>query len=182
MPPENDNINEDPTPEVEDATTVETVVENPDETPEDVEEPVDADEPHLEQDPVKLRQMLTSARKEAAKYRVNLRGLKEKLSSEYTSKEDFDVMKSSLSEQISRLEKESIVREFKLPDILADSIKGDTDEEMRESAKNLADAIKPAKFTPLETESPGGGLDPTRKPRIDAIKAAQDYYKQSKRF
>ncbi|VEI03741.1 Uncharacterised protein [Acidipropionibacterium jensenii] len=136
--------------------------------------PQDEDLTGKDADPETLRKMLKAARHDAANYRVRLRETKENLDNDYISRADHDTTKAALSAEIDSLNRRLVARDFNIPDIVAGSITGSTPEEMAKSAKSIADAIKPAKFTPLETESPGGGLDPTRKPRKEASWANVD--------
>ena len=103
-----------------------------------------------------LRKQLDEARKEAAKYRVNARELREQLSTA-KSTEDFEAVTAKAAQLEVDLHTERLGRKFNLPDGIAQRITGDTEEAREADAKSLAALFH-------KSDSAGtGGLDPSAK-------------------
>lgn len=130
--------------------------EEPSETPEEKPEVKPSDEL-----PEWAQKELTSVRAEAANYRTKLREAEQALSGAKTPEEVAAAI-AELTEQNAKLERSLLVRdvaaEFKLPAELAEVLKGDDIDALKEHAKKLA------KFAPADEvhvpESLGGGLTP----------------------
>lgn len=114
------------------------------------------------------RAELTSVRKEAAKYRVAAKELRESLA-QAKDPEDFEAATARVAELETELHRERLARKYRLPDVLAARVTGETDEERDADAKALAEAF--------HTRTVGlgkGGLDPNAKltPKDPAALAA----------
>jgi hypothetical protein len=138
-----------------------TTAETPEgEKPEEGAEGNEGDEEKSEDVPADvLRTKLTKANAEAANYRTRLRELEAKFKDAKTPEEVATAV-AELTEANAKLAREvevaKVARKHKLPDELAELVKGDTPEEMDAHAKTLAKfAGKPA---PEDLE---GGLDPS---------------------
>lgn len=106
-----------------------------------------------------LRSQLTGARKDAAKYRTKNRELTEALA-KAKSPEDFQAVADRAAQAEAELNRERAARKFQLPEELVEYLKGDTAEELEESAKRLSQFAS----RPGPTSGGGGGLDPSDKP------------------
>lgn len=118
-----------------------------------------------------LRSQLQNARKDAAKYRTSARELREALA-QAKSPEDFQAVQDRAEKAERDLNRERAARRHQLPEELEEYLKGDTAEELEESAKRLATfASRPAP----RAGSGGGGLDPSQRstPSTPAELAAQ---------
>ncbi|MGY4952113.1 hypothetical protein [Streptomyces nigrescens] len=137
-----------PDPTAEDANTAqEPATESPEGEPE-------RDEAGL---PDWARTELAGVRKEAAKYRVAAKELRESLA-KAKSPEDFAAATARVAELETDLHRERLARTYRLPDVLAARVTGETEEAREADAKALAEAF--------HTRSVGlgrGGLDPSEK-------------------
>lgn len=143
------------------------VSEAPDAPSEDASEgegkPEDKGEDKAQDDlPEWARKELSNVRAEAAKYRTQLREAEKKLS-EAKSPDEVATAIQELKEQNAKLERSLLVTKVaakhSLSDLLADRLRGNTEEELEADAKLLAAMIPPKKTAP--PESLGGGLDPS---------------------
>lgn len=103
------------------------------------------------------RAELTSVRKEAAKYRIAAKELRESLS-KAKSPEDFEAATARVAELETELHRERLARKYRLPDALAGRVSGETEEARDADARALAEAF--------HTRAVGlgrGGLDPSEK-------------------
>ncbi|MGA4948606.1 hypothetical protein [Streptomyces lydicamycinicus] len=103
------------------------------------------------------RTELAGVRKEAAKYRVAAKELREALA-QAKSPEDFAAATARVAELETDLHRERLARKYRLPDVLAARVTGETEEAREADAKGLADAF--------HTRAVGlgrGGLDPSEK-------------------
>ncbi|MFF4244312.1 hypothetical protein ACFYY2_07530 [Streptomyces sp. NPDC001822] len=105
------------------------------------------------------RKELTKVRGEAAGYRTRLRDAETKLGSAKTP-EEFEAALADVKSQNAALERSLLVTKvaskYELPELLAESLKGSTPEELETHAKALQ-----ALLAPKTPESLGGGLDPS---------------------
>ena len=101
------------------------------------------------------REELTSARREAERYREVASELRESLA-KATSPEDYQAVSERVVELEAELHRERLARTYHLPEALARRITGETDREREADAKQLAEVFN------ARTVSLGrGGLDPT---------------------
>ncbi|MEV3856059.1 hypothetical protein AB0J38_17260 [Streptomyces sp. NPDC050095] len=112
------------------------------------------------------RAELASVRKEAAKYRVAAKELRESLA-RAKSPEEFDAAAARVAELESDLHRERLARKYQLPDAWAGRITGDTDEAREADAKELADVFH-TRSVPIGR----GGLDPSERPTTPKDPAA----------
>ncbi|SNS50276.1 hypothetical protein [Actinacidiphila glaucinigra] len=105
------------------------------------------------------RKELVKVRGEAAGYRTRLRDAETKLSAA-KSPEEFESALAEVKTENARLERSLLVTKvaskYELPDLLSESLKGETAEELETHAKALQ-----ALLTPTAPESLGGGLNPS---------------------
>ncbi|TCC19958.1 hypothetical protein [Kribbella sindirgiensis] len=162
MPKPNGNPVGADTDQTDETEVEETTDESTDETAEetDAEETTDEteDEESDEVPPEVLRKKLTKANADAANWRTKFRELEAKFTDAKTP-EEFTAAVAELTKANAELARErdvaKVARKHKLPDELAELVKGDTPEEMDAHAKKLARfAGRPA------PENLGGGLDP----------------------
>lgn len=106
-----------------------------------------------------LRAQLTEARKDAAKYRTRSREQAEALA-KAKSPEDFQAVADRAAQFERELNVERALRKHQIPEELVEYLKGDTAEELEESAKTLA---RFASRQAPTLNGGGGGLDPSTK-------------------
>lgn len=150
---------EDDAPTTEETTSEDPPAEGEPVVEEATEEESTEEESENDPDPAWLQKELTRARKEAAKYRTELRDAQTKLS-EAKTPEEVEAAISELRDTNAKLERQILVNKVAakhdLPDALADRLKGSTLEELEADAKLLASvATAPAAPSNLE-----GGLSP----------------------
>lgn len=133
--------------------------ETPEESVEDAEGPeVVEDESGTDEDelPEWVKKELKKARSQAASYRTKFGEASTKLA-EAVSPEDFKKVQDDLAEANLLLETERIASKYELPDELRAVLKGDTVEQITESAELLAKFVGGN----VDTDNLSGGLDPT---------------------
>lgn len=112
-----------------------------------------------------LQKELTRARQEAAKYRTSLRDAEKRLS-EAKTQEDIDSAVASLQTTVTDLERNLAVanaaRTYKIPDDYLEFIKGESEDEINESAKKLA-ALTSRVEDGDDIDDLRGGLNPSRR-------------------
>lgn len=136
----------------------------PDPTPEEPEADPKDDGEDIDSLPEWAQRTIKSLRTENGKRRTALREAEERLSKAATTEEleaarsEWQKEKDALEGQLTR---ERVLRQVRLPDELAERIKGTTYDEMLEDAKALAALVR----------KPGrggrGGLDPSTPPKQD---------------
>ncbi|RKN09648.1 hypothetical protein [Streptomyces radicis] len=122
---------------------------------EDTEPQATGDERDEDALPDWARAELTSVRKEAARYRVAAKELRETLAAA-KSPEEFEAASARVTELETELHRERLARTYQLPDFLASRITGETEEEREKDAQALAEAFN-ARTVPVGR----GGLDPS---------------------
>jgi len=163
----------------ENITTDEQQTQDVEQTPETnstaaEETPNEGDDKRQEELPPEvLREKLTRANAEAAKYRTQLRETQEKLKNAKTI-EEFNAAVEELTKRNAELEqsllRNEVARTYKLPNELAEVLKGATKEELEAHAKKLQ------KFAVIPEESGElrGGLDPSdNEGDFDPVKEAR---------
>ena len=118
-----------------------------------------------------LAKEVTTARNEAARYRTERNDLRKSLEGAVTA-EDFEAAKNEWDGRVRTLVREQIIKDHKLPDDLAELLKGDDEASLKEHAAKLAKyvpaegaapvvepAAEPAAPTPPPLP-PSGGRDP----------------------
>lgn len=121
-----------------------------------------------------LAKEVTAARNEAARYRTERNDLRKSLEGAVTA-EDFEAAKNEWDGKVKALVREQIIKDHKLPDDLAELLKGDDEASLKEHAAKLAkyvpaDAPDPVAPEPAAEEPtaaptppplpPSGGRDP----------------------
>jgi hypothetical protein len=94
-----------------------------------------------------LAKEVTTARNEAARYRTERNDLRKSLEGAVTV-EDFEAAKSEWDSKVKTLVRQQIIKDHKLPDDLAELLKGDDEASLAEHAAKLA------KYVPKEPEAP----------------------------
>jgi len=119
-----------------------------------------------------LAKEVTTARNEAARYRTERNDLRKSLEGAVTA-EDFEAAKTEWDGKVRNLVRQQIIKDHKLPDDLAELLKGDDEAALAEHAAKLAKYV-PKEITeptepvaPVEPEAPTppplppvGGRDP----------------------
>ncbi|MDR6794376.1 hypothetical protein J2X12_002887 [Pseudarthrobacter oxydans] len=93
-----------------------------------------------------LAKEVTTARNEAARYRTERNDLRKSLEGAVTV-EDFEAAKSEWDGKVKTLVRQQIIKDHKLPDDLAELLKGDDEASLAEHAAKLA------KYVPKEPEA-----------------------------
>lgn len=146
--------------------------------PTDPAEPQEPVEPEKKDDdestlPDWAQKELTRARGEAAKYRTQRNELQDKLKDAKTP-EDIEAATREYVEKVEGLElqltRERIAHQFKLPDELAERLRGATEDELKADAEALQKFARPSRGS----DDPKGGLDPRRDPEAFDAGAAAD--------
>ncbi|MEV7925314.1 hypothetical protein [Kitasatospora sp. NPDC088779] len=104
------------------------------------------------------RSELAAVRREAAKYRTRAKEIKTALEAAKTP-EEFERVTARVAELETELHRERLSRTYNLPQVFADLVQGDTDEEREAHAKALSTA-----YHQRGTGIGSGGLDPHTKP------------------
>lgn len=94
-----------------------------------------------------LAKEVTTARNEAARYRTERNDLRKSLEGAVTA-EDFEAAKNEWDGKVKTLVREQIIKDHKLPEDLAELLKGD------DEASLLEHAAKLAKYVPAEGAAP----------------------------
>jgi hypothetical protein len=94
-----------------------------------------------------LAKEVTTARNEAARYRTERNDLRKSLEGAVTA-EDFEAAKTEWDGKVRSLVREQIIKEHKLPEDLAELLKGDDEASLAEHAAKLA------KYVPAEGAAP----------------------------
>ena len=94
-----------------------------------------------------LAKEVTTARNEAARYRTERNDLRKSLDGAVTA-EDFEAAKTEWDGKVKALVRDRIIKDHKLPEDLAELLKGDDEASLAEHAAKLA------KFVPKEPEAP----------------------------
>jgi hypothetical protein len=118
-----------------------------------------------------LAKEVTTARAEAARYRTERNDLRKSLEGAVTA-EDFEAARNEWDGKVRDLVRQQIIKEHKLPDDLAELLKGDDEASLAEHAAKLAkyvpaeslatdpvDPVEPVVPTPPPLP-PSGGRDP----------------------
>ena len=148
-----------------------------DQIPENVQQELDESKKSTEQKPAEEvkpqegeaktfpAEVVEELRKENASWRTKFRELEEKLSKAKTP-EEFDKAVTELREENLQLARKLAATEAKLPNYLADRLKGATPEELAADAKAIAEAMGIGKDEEQKQDEPpappsrsGGGLD-----------------------
>ena len=114
-----------------------------------------------DEDPGKLREMLSAARAEAASYRIRLRETREQLQ-EYVSPADHEAVTRRVAELEAELSRRRLAAKYGLPERIAARIMGDSDEEREADAKVLAEELRMTSAAEIRVGR--GGLDPAEAP------------------
>lgn len=112
------------------------------------------------------RAELVSVRKEAAKYRVAAKELRQSLAKAKTP-EEFDAASARVAELETELHREQLARKYQLPEAVAARVTGETEEAREADAKALAEVFH-TRTVPLGR----GGLNPNAKPTTPKDPAA----------
>jgi hypothetical protein len=104
-----------------------------------------------------LAKEVTTARNEAARYRTERNDLRKSLDGAVTA-EDFEAAKSEWDGKVRSLVRQQIIKDHKLPDDLAELLKGDDEASLAEHAAKLA------KYVPKEPETPVAPVEPAQEP------------------
>ncbi|MFD9813990.1 hypothetical protein [Streptomyces sp. NPDC059080] len=112
------------------------------------------------------RTELASVRKEAAKYRVAAKELRESLA-KATSPEEYEAASARVAELETELHRERLARKYQLPEAVAARVTGETEDAREADAKALAEVFH-TRTVPLGR----GGLDPAEKPTTPKDPAA----------
>lgn len=121
------------------------------------------------------RESLSKANSEAAKYRVRAKELQEELDELMSKVGSFE----ELQQEYQGLKKAMLVRdvadEFGLPKELAEVLKGDSEEEIREHAETLAKFVPRSAGPKKDLDDLKGGLDPEEdpSPKVDPVALAR---------
>ena len=124
------------------------------------------DERHEDALPEWARAELANVRKEAARYRVAARELREALE-KAKSPEEYEAASARVAELETELHRERLARAYGLPEGLASRITGTTDEEREADARQLAEL-----FNSRTIPRGRGGLNPSQKPADPSDPAA----------
>lgn len=100
-----------------------------------------------------LAKEVTTARNEAARYRTERNDLRKSLEGAVTA-EDFEAAKTEWDGKVRSLVREQIIKEHKLPEDLAELLKGDDEASLAEHAAKLA------KYVPAEPTEPLAPVEP----------------------
>lgn len=148
----------------------ETATGDPAPTATDETAPDGAESDDGEQDETALpdwaRAELASVGKEAAKYRVAAKELRELLA-KAKSPEEYEAASARVAELETDLHRERLACKYQLPDAVAARVTGETEEAREADAKALAEVFH-TRTVPLGR----GGLDPTEKPTTPKDPAA----------
>lgn len=106
-----------------------------------------------------LAKEVTTARNEAARYRTERNDLRKSLEGAVTA-EDFEAAKTEWDSKIRDMVRERIIKDHKLPDDLAELLKGDDEASLAEHAAKLA------KYVPAEGAAPV--VEPAAEPAAPA--------------
>lgn len=113
---------------------------------------------------------LTRARNEAAKYRTQRNELQDKLKDAKTP-EDIEAATREYVEKVEGLElqltRERIAHQFKLPDELAERLRGATEDELKADAEALQKFARPSRGS----DDPRGGLNPDERKDVSDPKS-----------
>jgi len=117
-----------------------------------------------------VRKALSTANAEAARYRTELRAeqtlatdLKTRLDGAVTA-EDFEAAKSEWDGKVKSLVRERIIEKHKLPEDLAELLKGDDEASLAEHAAKLAKYVPAESATPTDPVEPVEPVAPTAPP------------------
>jgi hypothetical protein len=104
-----------------------------------------------------LAKEVTTARNEAARYRTERNDLRKSLEGAVTA-EDFETAKTEWDGKVRNLVRQQIIKDHKLPEDLAELLKGDDEASLTEHAAKLA------KYVPKEPEAPAATTEPAQEP------------------
>jgi hypothetical protein len=110
-----------------------------------------------------LAKEVTTARNEAARYRTERNDLRKSLEGAVTV-EDFEAAKSEWDGKVKTLVRERIIKDHKLPDDLAELLKGDDEASLAEHAAKLAKYVPAEPATPTDPVMPVEPVAPTPPP------------------
>jgi hypothetical protein len=107
-----------------------------------------------------LAKEVTTARNEAARYRTERNDLRKSLEGAVTA-EDFETAKTEWDGKVRDLVRQQIIKDHKLPDDLAELLKGDDEAALAEHAAKLAKYVPQTPAEPTEPVVPAEPVVPT---------------------